>query len=380
MTHEAYAASAGSVREQDRALQAMVMNPSLGWRFSGINATMEALLPVLDREFPVACCGRNLSEQMPTISFWRWLLKGKRERWRIWHARRNTDMLAGLVLRYLFRQRLILLWTSAAQRKHKWLTRFYYQRMDAVVATTAKAASFLQCDCEVSHHGVDTNVYRPTAERAKVQAELNLTPSRTLGVFGRIRPQKGVGDLVAALLKVLPDFPQWRVVFVGQVTPEFLPFKQRLIEQLSEVGVADRVEFIGYLKDFSDVARWYQAMDAVGCCSRNEGFGVTCLEAMASGVPVVATDAGAWADIVTPGRDGWIVPAGDIEQLAVAVRELFQCSAEELASMGQAAREKVCQHFRIEHEAQRLLAVYERLLRQYGETDQLQPSAQPIAA
>lgn len=348
---------------------AMVMAPSLGWRFSGINATMEALLPSMRKSVPIACCGKNLSKRMPSVSLLRWLTAGRRRHWRIWHARRNNDMLVGLFLKHVLRQKLILVWTSAAQRYHTGLTRFCYHRMDAVVATTQKAADFLTCQAEVSHHGVDSERFSPPMNRATAKRALGIADRPTLGVFGRVRPQKGSGDLVDALVHVLPRFPEWQVLFVGQVTPEFTSYANELKSKLAAAGLQDRVRFIGFLEDFDDLPQWYQAVDAVACVSRNEGFGVTCLEAMASSVPVVATDAGAWPEIVESGSNGWLVEAANSRSLAEGLECLFDCDAAELAELGKRARETIVNRFTIKHEIDRLIRLYNQLFQQVGQTD-----------
>lgn len=326
---------------------------------------MEALLPKMRQQVSIACCGGKLSDNMPRTKLWEWLCSPRRKEWRIWHARRNNDMLLGLFLRHVLRQKLILLFTSAAQREHSWLTKFCYRRMDAVIATTGKAAGFLKVPATVSHHGVDAAIYEPAVDRGLVRQQLGLLDRPTLGVFGRVRPQKGTGDLVEALVEVLPQFPQWQVVFVGAVTEAYLAYQADLEARLKKAGVLDRVFFKGFLKDFSTLPRWYQAVDVVGCVSRNEGFGVTCLEGMASGVPVVATRAGAWEEIVTDGEDGWIVNASDPTGLAKTLERAFGCDHEQRAMMGQRARQSVVDRFTIECEIERISDVYSHLFARY---------------
>ena len=137
------------------------------------------------------------------------------------------DMLAGLVLRHVLRYPLILLWTSAAQRRHSWITRFYYRHMDAIIATTRKAAGFLERPATVVYHGVDVRAYHPPADRTAERDLRSLPGRRNLGIFGRIRPQKGSGDLVDALVRVLPRFPDWGAVIVGAATPEHQGYERR---------------------------------------------------------------------------------------------------------------------------------------------------------
>jgi mannosyltransferase len=109
------------------------------------------------------------------------------------------------------------------------------------------------------------------------------------------------------------------------------------------------------------IAPWFQACDLYVAPQRWEGFGLTPLEAMACGVPVVATRAGAFEEQVKDGRTGLLVPAADLPALTGAVREALS-DPDRLRAWGQAARERVLREFRIEEEAAALNAVYRRLL------------------
>jgi len=347
--------------------EALIMAPSIGLHFSGINATMEALLPKMRKTMKIACCGGNLSDRMPRSTLWKWLRAKNRRRWRIWHSRRNNDMLLGLFLRNILRQKLILLFTSAAQREHTWLTKFCYHHMDAVIATTQIAADFLDCPSVISHHGVDSSVFKKSEDCGEVRRLIGLENRPTLGIFGRVRPQKGTSDLVEALIVTLDQFPQWQVVFVGAITERHIPFKKRLEERLVAAGLSNRVSFIGFLDDFSQLPKWYQAVDVVGCVSRKEGFGVTCLEGMSSGSPVLATHAGAWPEIITEGEDGWLARPNDSADLSRALQLVFSKTPEQLKQMGRVAQQTIHDRFTIEQEVMRITEVYKKLFEKYGE-------------
>ena len=344
-----------------------VIAPCLGKRFSGINASMIAVLPELGKYVPIAAMGFHVPSDIPQIRIRHFLLKGRRGPWGIWHARRNIDMLVGLILRRIFRFRLLLVFTSAAQRRHSWITRWYVHRMDALIATTAIAASFLDRPAVVVSHGVDTQVFHPPQDRQAEWARRGLPGRYGIGVFGRIRPQKGSEDFVEAMIRVLPQRPDWTAVLIGQTTEEFRPFEQRLRRRLQEAGLADRVLFTGFLKDPKDVPGWYRAMSVVVCPSRVEGFGLPCLEAMASGCPVVATRTGAWPELIREGQDGYLVPCQDVSALAEAILKVTADPAR-LVQMGLRAREKVAEHYRIEDEAAWILEVYRRLFADRGRT------------
>jgi len=337
-----------------------VIAPCLGNRFSGINASLIAVLPEQARHISIATLGFHIAKGIPRISFgqfWRHCRDGK---YRVWHARRNIDMLTGLVLRNIFRFRLILLFTSSAQRRHSWITRFYYHRMDGLIATSSRAASFLDRDAVVIPHGVNTNIFYPPEDRAAAWAERGLKGKYGIGVFGRIRPQKGTEEFVNAMIRVLPARPEWSVVLVGQTTKEHLSFERQLRARIRKAGLEDRFHFTGFLKDSHDIPGWYRSLSVVVCPSRVEGYGLPCLEAMASGCPVVATRTGYWPELITEGEDGYLAPCEDTEALTGAIMKITE-DPERVSRMGRHAQAKIAGRHRIQNEAESILQVYKQL-------------------
>ena len=182
-----------------------VIAPNLKRRLSGVTATVVRLIPVQAAMIGIVTTGPGLPTELPHMPLAR-LPFLRRDCWRVWHARRNTEMVLGLVLRHVFRRKLRLLFTSAAQRHHKAFTRWLIARMDRVVATSTYAQSYLQVPSTVVMHGVDTQVFHPTPDRAALRAQLGLPQDAViLGCFGRIRAQKGVDLLVEAACTLLPE-------------------------------------------------------------------------------------------------------------------------------------------------------------------------------
>ena len=129
----------------DRSLTGLeVIIPNLHWRYSGVTATNRMIAPRLARLVPSAWLGRDAPEGIARLNFGDLLrlraMPGKRSR--IWHARRNNEMIIGLLLKALG-WRLTLVFTSAAQRQHTWISRWLMARMDGVIATSQAAASYL---------------------------------------------------------------------------------------------------------------------------------------------------------------------------------------------------------------------------------------------
>src|SRR6266487_4373680 len=134
--------------ENKSAADLQLIVPNLHRRYSGVTATNRMVAPKLARMFRAAWLGPHAPEGIARIGFADLLKLWRRRAPLIWHARRNDEMIAGLLLRALGWP-LKLLFTSAAQRHHTWLTRWLIRRMDAIIATSALSASFLRRDATV---------------------------------------------------------------------------------------------------------------------------------------------------------------------------------------------------------------------------------------
>ena len=127
-----------------------VIIPNLHWRYSGVTATNRMIAPRLARLLPAAWIGRDAPDGVAVLGF-RDLLVLRRSpgrRPRIWHARRNNEMIVGMLLKALGWP-LILIFTSAAQRQHTWISRWLMARMDGLIATSDAAASYLSIPAQV---------------------------------------------------------------------------------------------------------------------------------------------------------------------------------------------------------------------------------------
>lgn len=333
-----------------------VIAPNLKRRLSGVTTTVVRLVPVQAGMIGIAVTGPGLPASLPHLPLWRLPLL-PRDRWRVWHARRNNEMLLGLALRGIFRRRLKLLFTSAAQRHHKGFTRWMIRRMDAVVATSDKAASYLRRPSTVVMHGVDTTVFHPPADRAALRRRLGLPEGVLLGCFGRIRAQKGVDLLVDAALALMPSRPDLSLIFTGRVTEDNRAFHEAQLARIRAAGLEGRIRFLGELP-WEQVVEHYQALDLFVAPARWEGFGLTPLEAMACGLPVVAARVGAFETLVPP-QVGSLVPPGDAEALARALAGWIDDPARRAAAD---PRAHVIAHHDIRDEARALVGIYRRML------------------
>jgi mannosyltransferase len=337
-----------------------VVAPNFKRRLSGVTTTVVQLVPLQARRLKIATLGPGLPAGLPSLG-WRQLfglLRRPRNRsFRIWHARRNVEMIGGVLLRDLLRAPLKLVFTSAAQRNHKPLTKWLIRRMDAVIATNPISAGYLEVPHTVIMHGVNLEEFHQRRVPEDDYAAAGLPGKRAIGCFGRIRSQKGTDLFVDAMIALLPEFPEWTAVITGRVTVEHQAFARDLEKRIAEAGLSDRIRFLG---EVPDIKLWYRRVSLYVAPSRNEGFGLTPLEAMASGSAVVGSDAGAYRYLIDDGRTGFVVPAGDVKALENAIRR-YLADPDLLSAHSANALDDVRERFPLEGEADAIGRVYESL-------------------
>ena len=333
--------------------------PNLHRRYSGVTATNRMVAPKLARMFRAAWLGPDAPDGIARMGTADLMKLWRRGRSLIWHARRNNEMIAGVLLRSLGWP-LKLVFTSAAQRHHSWITRWLIRRMDAIIATSDLSASFLKRGATVIPHGVDTETYAPPADRAAAFAEAGLPGRYAIGCFGRVRAQKGSDVFVDAMCRLLPRYPDFTAVLVGAVTPEQTAFANDLKKRIEQAGLQSRIVITGELPT-EEVQRWYRRLTIYAFTSRNEGFGLTLIEAMAVGAALVAARAGAAELVVEDGVTGVLTPPGDVEAVAAALEPLLRDPAS-AAARGERARQRVIARFSLDAEANKIAGVYRALV------------------
>ncbi|EBU7498209.1 glycosyltransferase family 1 protein, partial [Salmonella enterica subsp. enterica serovar Typhi] len=230
-------------------------------------------------------------------------------------------------------------------------------RMEAVIATSARTGSYLEVPYTVIRHGVDLERFHPPRSADETYAATGLPGMKAIGCFGRIRHQKGTDLFVDSMIALLPDYPEWTAIIAGRTTPEHKGFEDELRQRIAQAGLSERIRFIG---EIWDVDIWYRRLSLYVAPSRTEGFGVTPLEAMASGVPTVASDAGAYTELIIEGETGAIVPTGKLEAFKTAI-ERFMADEPFRARCAERALTHMQDEFPISGEVQKLLSVYQRV-------------------
>lgn len=162
----------------------------------------------------------------------------------------------------------------------------------------------------IIENGVDTKRFTPDPTKRSTQ-EFIITPGAS-----RVTERKGLQYLIEAVAMLAPTYPELRLKVMGDGSAR--PSLEALVE---EKGLADKVTFLGRIPR-ERTAPYYQEASLFVLPSLNEGMSNAMLEALASGLPIVATPTGGTAELVTEGKNGMVVPEKSAEAIATAI-EIF---------------------------------------------------------
>lgn len=331
--------------------------------FTGVSATAAGVVGVQQGRFDLALVGEPLPGCPAPISRKSALAASKTppegREFAIWHVRRNPEMRVAIWARDVLRRPIRIVFTSAAQRFHSAYPRWLINRMDAVIATTPEAAKFVPHVRAVVPHGVDTKRFSPGQDRSADWSALGFGGLFGLATVGRVRPEKGTDLFVDAMIRTLPDHPDGVALVVGRAAREHRGFEQDLIKRVAAAGLSDRILFVGELPP-EKLPALMRGISLLVALPRYEGYGMTPLEAMASGAPFVASDAGYYRAFSGEGAAGCVVGQEDVDA-AVAVINRLLSTPEALSAMSRAAVARSRSHHSIQGEATGIAQVYEAL-------------------
>jgi glycosyltransferase involved in cell wall biosynthesis len=191
-------------------------------------------------------------------------------------------------------------------------------------AVQASLPPAIRARSRVLRYGIDTAEVRSHARRAEARGALGVGDDEiVIGTVANLRATKGYPDLLAAARRVVDRVATARFVAVGRG-----PLEDELLEQHARLGLGDRFAFLGFRPD---AVRVMSAFDVFCLPSHHEGLPVALMEALALGLPVVATQVGGVAELVTDGVEAVLVAAGEPAALADALVALAQDPARRAA-------------------------------------------------
>lgn len=256
---------------------------------------------------------------------------------------------------------------DGTSRKHQWMRRAYRPFVQHTIALGRELADYSLNRIGIPpgrlhtiYNGVDTERFHPAASGRQPLAgsPFNDPALWLVGTVGRMQTVKAQPVLARAFALALQQQPtlrtRLRLVLVGDG-----PLRAECESVLRQAGVAELAWFAGERGDVPDVMR---GLDCFVLPSLAEGISNTILEAMASGLPVLATAVGANGELVVPGATGRLVPPGDAGALAEGLVQMAQDS-EGTAAQGRAGRQRVEQRFSLGSMVAAYESVYQRVLK-----------------
>ncbi len=198
------------------------------------------------------------------------------------------------------------------------------------------------------HNGVNLSVFHP---------QKNPIKQWDLAFLGRLETMKSVDLFPEVLTRLREVFPELRMVITGEGS-----YKVKLLSELDRLGVSDLVDYLGVVET-ERVPELINSSRVFMYPSRKEPFGLSIIEAMACGIPVVTTNVFGPSEIITHGHDGLAVSPDNIEELVDAVQMLLSDSELQIR-LGQNARKTVESRFGLKHHTEQLLTIYNDLIDQ----------------
>ena len=211
-------------------------------------------------------------------------------------------------------------------------------------------------------NGVDTEKFHPLevnadapGARSELRGRLGLPVDGLLvGAVGRLDPVKDFPTLLRGFAQLSCQFPQARLVIVGDG-----PIRAELTDLARALDLAPRVLWVGAQED---VASFLRCFDLFVQCSIFEGMSNTILEAMATGLPVVASTTGGNGELVVGGANGFLFPVGDVEALTRALAKYASNQALRELHAAQ-SRQRALEHFNLSLMTSRYSSLYEAAVR-----------------
>lgn len=244
------------------------------------------------------------------------------------------------------------------RRAHHLLYALGARRADGLIAVAPEVRSAILATMPgvpadkiaVIPNGVDTRRYRRRGEREKTRAGLGIAPGeRVVAVVATFKEQKGHRYLIEAAAALAPDYPEARYLLIGDGE-----LRADLEQRIAAAGPACQFRLLGLRPDVPDLLA---AADLFVLPSLWEGLPMALVEAMAAGLPVVATDVSGTRGVMVDGETGLLAPPGDAAALARAIGALLDDPAR-AAAMGAAARRRVETQFSARKQAADHLALF----------------------
>jgi glycosyltransferase involved in cell wall biosynthesis len=312
-----------------------------------------------ETDVPVRPLLRRLAKRRLSPAYaWRLRLLLKEERFDLVHAHIYASVVAAAIATLGTGLPLVITeHTEASWQtwRARWVSRWVYRRVGRIIAVSSPIRRRLIERDGVSHDLITIvpNAVIPASETRSDWLPAEMRKHPLIGVVARLQPEKGVADFLKAAAHVAPSFPEARFVIAGDG-----PLRQELAALAEDLDLGSRVHFLGFK---AEVSALMGSLDVLVVPSRTEGSPLVTLEAMAAGVPIVASATGGIPDQVRHDKEGLLVPPGDTGAIGDAILDLLRDPAY-ARRLGEAGRRRTASWFSHETMVQQIEDVYREVL------------------
>lgn len=242
------------------------------------------------------------------------------------------------------------------------MTRFLIERGDAVTAVSrwlereTRRVFEIERPIDVIPNFVDARSFHPGAASPADRRHLAADDERLLLHASNFRPVKNVGAVLAVFARVAPEVPS-RLLLIGDG-----PERRQVQQETERLGLADRITFLGEVERMQEVL---PLADLLLLPSLHESFGLVALEAMACGVPCVATDRGGTAEFIVSGHNGYLCDPRDVDAMAEAALRVLT-DPEHRRHLGEEARRDAVSGYGVPCVLKQYVDLYDRVLGHAG--------------
>lgn len=279
------------------------------------------------------------------------------------HAQtRVTQVIAHLLHK---REKIAFISTCHGFFKRRWFRRLLPCWGERVIAISDAVREHLVNDMGVSkdkiriiYNGIDTERFSRAlsfGEKSLIRNQFGLREDPAIGMISRLSEIKGHKYLFGAFARILPKFPGLQLLVIGDGPPGYLKELKRLAEGL---GIEDKILFHEACQDTSIPL---SVLDVFCMPSLQEGLGLSIIEAMASGIPVVASNVGGIYSLIKHGKNGLLVSPKDEAALAEAISEILN-NPSLAKEMGDISRALVKEKFTLDLMADKVIELYKEVI------------------
>jgi len=240
---------------------------------------------------------------------------------------------------------------------HKKLIKRVLAKADIICSTSHcmkhETLKYTNSNIEVVPFGVDINIFKPLQTNVPGKKEI------TIGIIKSLEKKYGIDFLIKAFNEVLKKYQDknLKLKIVGEGSK-----KEKYVKLCKELHITDKVEFTGKVPH-EEVVKFHQQMDIFVCLSTldSESFGVSLVEAMACGKPVIASDVAGFKEVIENDANGILVPKNSFKEAAEAMSFYIE-NPDKAKEKGANARLRVMQHYDWNKNVDLMLSVYQKLL------------------